>query len=153
MRTVEGRSTRSTAELSAGDRRRRPTAEQEIVGEEVLLDGNVEAEGHEFFSLGAFSVSPDGRLLAYSIDVTGAERFTLMIKDLTTGELLADQIDRHRVRRRVGAGRATSSTPGPTRRGDRTSCLRHRIGDRPGRGRRGADRAGRAVLARRRRQP
>ena len=33
--------------------------------------------GHEFFSLGAFSVSPDGRLLAYSIDLSGAERFTL----------------------------------------------------------------------------
>ena len=32
---------------------------------------------HEFFSLGAFAVSPDGRLLAYATDVTGDERFTL----------------------------------------------------------------------------
>ncbi|MBQ0905818.1 S9 family peptidase [Micromonospora sp. U21] len=61
-------------------------------GEEVLLDGNLLAEGHDFFSLGAFDVSPDGRWLAYSTDFSGDERFTLRVKDLTTGELLADEI-------------------------------------------------------------
>jgi oligopeptidase B len=76
----------------AHDRNKLPDPEQKIIGEEVLLDGNLEAEGHEFFSLGAFSVSLDGRLLAYSTDLTGAERFTIMIKDLVSGELLADQI-------------------------------------------------------------
>jgi oligopeptidase B len=61
-------------------------------GEVVLLDGNQLAEGHDFFSLGTFDVSPDGRWLAYSADFAGDERFTLRIKDLTTGELLADEI-------------------------------------------------------------
>ncbi|RNH97337.1 S9 family peptidase [Micromonospora aurantiaca] len=61
-------------------------------GEEVLLDGNQLAEGHDFFSLGAFDVSPDGRWLAYSTDFSGDERFTLRIKDLTTGESLPDEV-------------------------------------------------------------
>ncbi|MFF5172644.1 S9 family peptidase [Micromonospora sp. NPDC000089] len=61
-------------------------------GEEVLLDGNQLAEGHDFFSLGAFDVSPDGRWLAYSTDFSGDERFSLRIKDLTTGQLLGDEV-------------------------------------------------------------
>ncbi|GIJ29956.1 protease [Micromonospora qiuiae] len=61
-------------------------------GEEILLDGNLLAEGHDFFSLGAFDVSPDGRFLAYSTDFSGDERFTLRIKDLESGELLPDEI-------------------------------------------------------------
>ncbi|KAB3519804.1 prolyl oligopeptidase family serine peptidase [Corynebacterium sp. zg254] len=61
--------------------------------EEAFLDCNELAEGHEFFNLGAASLSFDGSLLAYSVDTTGDERFTLRIKDLTTGELLDDQID------------------------------------------------------------
>jgi oligopeptidase B len=61
-------------------------------GEEVLLDGNELADGHQFFALGAYQVSPDGRLLAYSTDFTGGERFTLRIKDLVTGETAADEV-------------------------------------------------------------
>ncbi|HKS98396.1 MAG TPA: S9 family peptidase [Rugosimonospora sp.] len=61
-------------------------------GEEVLLDGNALAEGHDFFSLGTFDVSPDGRWLAYSTDFAGDERYTLRIKDLHAGEVLADEI-------------------------------------------------------------
>ncbi|MGK5673385.1 S9 family peptidase [Micromonospora sp. URMC 106] len=61
-------------------------------GEEVLLDGNLLAEGHDFFALGAFDVSPDGRWLAYSTDFSGDERFTLRVKDLSTGELLPDEV-------------------------------------------------------------
>ena len=60
--------------------------------EEVVLDANELAEGHDFFSLGASSVSTDGRLLAFSTDTRGDERFLLQVKDLTTGELLPDQI-------------------------------------------------------------
>ena len=92
VRTVEGSEYPIYCRVVANDREKLPDPEQEIIGEEVLLDANLEAEGHEFFSLGAFSVSLDGRLLAYSIDLTGAERFTIMIKDLVSGELLADQI-------------------------------------------------------------
>jgi oligopeptidase B len=92
VRTVEGSEYPIYCRVVASDRERLPDPEQEIVDEEVLLDANLEAEGHEFFSLGAFSVSLDGRRLAYSVDLSGAERFTIMIKDLVSGELLADQI-------------------------------------------------------------
>ncbi|GGK21728.1 oligopeptidase B [Pilimelia terevasa] len=61
-------------------------------GEEVLLDGNALAAGHEFFALGTYDVSPDGRRLAYSTDHVGNERFTLRVKDLDTGEMLPDEI-------------------------------------------------------------
>ncbi|HEX2772673.1 MAG TPA: S9 family peptidase [Micromonosporaceae bacterium] len=63
-----------------------------LPGEEVLLDGNALAEGHDFFALGTFDVSPDGRWLAYSTDFSGDERFTLRVKDLQTGEVLADEV-------------------------------------------------------------
>jgi oligopeptidase B len=61
-------------------------------GEEVLLDGNVLADGRGFFALGTFDVSPDGNLLAYSTDFAGDERFTLRVKDLRTGAVLADEV-------------------------------------------------------------
>lgn len=64
----------------------------EIAGEQVLLDENVEADGHEYFSLGAATVSLDGNVLAYSVDVKGDERYTLKFKDLRTGELYDDTI-------------------------------------------------------------
>jgi oligopeptidase B len=62
-------------------------------GEQIMLDGNVIAEGHDFFQLGAAEVSPDGRLVAYSTDFSGDERFTLRIRDLSTGEDLPDVIE------------------------------------------------------------
>ncbi len=60
--------------------------------EEILLDGNVLAEGHEYFRVGNFLVSPDGKLLAYSTDIVGDETYTIRIKNLATGELLPDEI-------------------------------------------------------------
>jgi len=114
----------------AADRATLPDPEQEISGEEVLLDGNREAEGHEFFALGALSVSLDGRLLAYSIDLTGAERFTIMIKDLVSGELLADQIDDTA----YGVAWAKNSHLFYTRADEAWRpyvILRHRLGDDP----------------------
>jgi oligopeptidase B len=66
--------------------------DSEIPGEEILLDLNELAEGHDFFALGASSVSPDGNLLAFSVDTVGHERFLLQVKDLRTGELLPDQV-------------------------------------------------------------
>ena len=53
--------------------------------EEVTLDLNVLAEGHTFMALGAYTVSDDGALLAYSTDVTGFRQHDLFIKDLRTG--------------------------------------------------------------------
>ena len=64
-----------------------------VPGEEVLLDGNVEAEGHEFFSLGAFDVSDDGTRLLWSVDVEGSELYTVHVRDLGTGERFDDVIE------------------------------------------------------------
>ena len=54
-------------------------------GDTIILDENREAEGKEYFRLGAMEVSPDGSLLAWTADASGAERFTLRIRDLATG--------------------------------------------------------------------
>jgi oligopeptidase B len=60
--------------------------------DQLLLDEPALAEGKEYFSLGAFSVSNDGRHLAYAIDDSGAERFTVRVRDLTTGVDLPEVI-------------------------------------------------------------
>ncbi len=59
---------------------------------ELLLDQNAEAEGHEFFDLGAFELSPDHTRLAWSYDTAGDEHYTLRIRDLATRTDLADEI-------------------------------------------------------------
>lgn len=61
--------------------------------EQVLLDLNRLAAGHAYFRMGTFEVSPDHRLLAYSVDTSGAESFSLFLKDLATSELLAETIE------------------------------------------------------------
>ncbi len=60
--------------------------------EEVLLDENQLAKEHDFLRIGVREVSPDHRLLAYSVDTSGSETYTLYIKNLETGELLSDAI-------------------------------------------------------------
>ena len=60
--------------------------------EEILLDQNALSEGHEYLEVGVYKISPNHQLLAYSTDTTGGESYTLYIKDLNTGQLLADQI-------------------------------------------------------------
>jgi oligopeptidase B len=72
---------------------RRPlAAKDDGSADELILDEPALAEGKEYFRLGAISTSKDGRLLAYSVDDNGSERFTARIKDLTTGEHLPDEI-------------------------------------------------------------
>lgn len=63
-----------------------------VPGEEVLLDGNTEAAGHEFFSLGAFATTEDATTLLWATDFTGDERYTVHVRDLVTGDLLPDEI-------------------------------------------------------------
>ena len=70
-----------------------PVLGDEVPGEQVLLDDDVEAADHEFYSLGSFDVSPDGRLLLWAVDTVGDERYVLHVKDLDTGELLADVVE------------------------------------------------------------
>jgi oligopeptidase B len=60
--------------------------------DELILDEVALAEGKEYFRLGAMSVSTNGKLLAYAVDDNGSERFTARVKDLSTGELLTDEI-------------------------------------------------------------
>jgi oligopeptidase B len=90
-RTIEGKQYGIHCRVKA-DGDEPPATDGEIPGEEVMLDGNEVAGDSEFFSLGTVDVSPDGRLLAYSVDLKGDERFTLRIKDLSTGELLPDEL-------------------------------------------------------------
>src|SRR5216110_1515543 len=62
--------------------------------EEIILNVNDLAKGHAFMSVGAFRVSDDGNLLAYSTDNTGFRQFTLAVKDLRTGKILVDHAER-----------------------------------------------------------
>ncbi len=62
--------------------------------EEVLLDLNELAKGHKFVGLGAFVVSDDQNLLAYTTDYVGFRQFSLHVKDLRTGEVLPDTTER-----------------------------------------------------------
>ena len=58
--------------------------------EEIMLDANVLAEGHEFFSIGGWAVSSTQDFLAYAVDTQGRRIFTAYLKNLTTGEILPD---------------------------------------------------------------
>lgn len=60
--------------------------------EEVLLDQNELAKEHEFFSLGVFQISPNHQILAYSVDTSGSEQYTLFFLDLNTFELYSENI-------------------------------------------------------------
>jgi oligopeptidase B len=62
--------------------------------EEIVLDQNELAKGQKFMSVGVFNPSDDGNLLAYSTDTTGYRQYTLQIKNLRTGELFPERIER-----------------------------------------------------------
>ncbi|UTW55257.1 S9 family peptidase [Kordiimonas sp. SCSIO 12610] len=59
---------------------------------DVILDEASEAADKDFFKLGDMAISPDGHLMAFSADTNGSERFTIFVRNLTTGETLNDQI-------------------------------------------------------------
>ena len=62
--------------------------------EEIMLDQNKLAEGHTYSGLGALAVSDDGNWLAYSLDTNGYRQYTLYVKDLRTGQLSKEKIER-----------------------------------------------------------
>ncbi len=62
--------------------------------EEIMLDVNAMAEGHNYFSVGGSSVSPDNKLLAYGVDTMSRREYTIYIKNLETGEIYKDAISR-----------------------------------------------------------
>jgi oligopeptidase B len=104
-RTLEGRSypihARRPAPAGVTDPRQLPPELRRPVDplrppsdEVVLLDENLEAEEHEFFQLGGFSVSPDQRLALEAVDRTGAEVFAVRVRDLETGEIVEQVVER-----------------------------------------------------------
>ncbi len=62
--------------------------------EKLVLDLNEMAKGYKYFAVGSFDVSDDGNLLAFSTDTTGYRQYTLQIKDLRTGAILPNKIER-----------------------------------------------------------
>lgn len=60
--------------------------------ERVILDANELAAGHDYLSIGVFEMSPDHRLVAYSVDIDGSEPFILRFHNLDSGEDLEDEI-------------------------------------------------------------
>jgi len=77
-------------------RRARPAEEAKTydasVPEDVMLDVNALAKGHDFYQVGTMDVSPSQRMLAYAEDTIGRRQYTLRVKNLETGETLADLI-------------------------------------------------------------
>src|SRR5436189_4598990 len=62
--------------------------------EEIVLDENELAKGQKFMNVGSFVPSDDGNLLAYSTDNSGYRQYTLHVKNLQTGQLLPESIER-----------------------------------------------------------
>ena len=60
--------------------------------EEIILDGNVLADGKEYMRIGAIAISPDHKILAYSVDYEGSERYGLSFKNLGGGPEIAETI-------------------------------------------------------------
>ena len=58
--------------------------------EQVVLDGNELAHGHQFFAFGGEAVSRDGQLVAWTDDTVGRRQYVLHVKDLRTGAILPD---------------------------------------------------------------
>ncbi|MCI0920005.1 S9 family peptidase [Sphingobacterium rhinopitheci] len=62
--------------------------------EEVLLDVDKMAEGLPYFALGGYSISPDNKLMAYSVDTVSRREYVIQVRNLETGEILKDRISR-----------------------------------------------------------
>ena len=60
--------------------------------EEIMLNIPEMAEGHSYYRLGAYAVSPDNKLLAYGVDTVSRRKYTICFKDLESGEILKDAI-------------------------------------------------------------
>lgn len=64
-----------------------------LADEQTIFNANTESAGQPFFALGGLAVSRDGHRMAYAVDVTGDERFTLRVRDLRTGEDFDDVVE------------------------------------------------------------
>jgi oligopeptidase B len=71
-------------------KRRKDSLENE---DEILFDVNPMAEGHAYYKLGGLSISPNNEMCTFGVDNVSRRIYTIQIKDLTTGEILADKIE------------------------------------------------------------
>ncbi|MFT3875002.1 MAG: S9 family peptidase [Propioniciclava sp.] len=99
-RTTEGHEYGRSCRLPATSRDEIPDVTQPPADEQIVLDVNALAEGHDYFSLGWAQVSPGGGRLAYSADTSGDERYDLFVVDLASGAVIDGPIEG------VGAGGA-----------------------------------------------
>lgn len=60
--------------------------------EEILFNCNEMAKGHAYFKLGGLSISPDNKFASFGLDIVGRRIYTIQIKNLETGEILADKV-------------------------------------------------------------
>ncbi|MBM6592415.1 S9 family peptidase [Microvirga pudoricolor] len=60
--------------------------------EQVMLDGDREAQGHAFFDLGGAEHSPDHRFMAWGCDIKGSEYFTIRVRDIEAATDLPDEV-------------------------------------------------------------
>ncbi|HEY8173363.1 MAG TPA: S9 family peptidase [Dehalococcoidia bacterium] len=97
--------------------------------EQITLDVNALAEGKPFMALGTYGASPDGRLLAYSTDSTGFRQFTLQVKDLESGELLPERIERSGSVAWASDGRTLFYTVEDDATKRQYQLYRHRVGE------------------------
>jgi oligopeptidase B len=111
----------------------RPTDAESLASPEVvILDQNVLAEGHDYFALGGFEISPDGRLLAYATDTDGSERFKLRFRDMGSGEDLPDVVEGTYYGLAWASDNATVFYTRPDEAMRPFQLWRHRIGTDPG---------------------
>lgn len=61
--------------------------------EEILFNCNEMAKGHAYFKLGGLSISPDNKFASFGVDIVGRRIYTIQVKNLETGEILADRIE------------------------------------------------------------
>ncbi|TQM58421.1 S9 family peptidase [Humibacillus xanthopallidus] len=93
-RTIEGEQYAVEGRVALADHPARPALSdgRPPAGEEVLLDQNAAAAGHDFFGVGASEVSPAGDLLAYAVDLAGDERYDVRVRSIATGETLDEAV-------------------------------------------------------------
>lgn len=93
-RTLEGKQYGISCRAPYRDGEARPTPRpgEALAGEQVLLDGNVEAEGKEFYSVGALALTPDQNRLAALMEFAGDERYAVTVRDIATGETIEESV-------------------------------------------------------------
>jgi oligopeptidase B len=100
--------------------------------EEVMLDENKLGAGRSYFHVGVTRVSPDDHLLAFTVDTSGAERYLLVVRDLSSGRLLSDSVARVNYSLEWAGDNRTLFYGASDSANRADKVLRHRLGAPPG---------------------